>query len=147
MSIPSRLANDGWWLCELPAPALARTVSLQTGIANMATFTTPASDTSAIPENAFLAKPAIAFGLAALADWLFYGQRIGISAVIFAVALTCGSLLANFAGLNRKHVMLAGILVLAGLVPAIEQFNAVSLAFIVLALGVGLLLTNRPRTG
>jgi hypothetical protein len=108
----------------------------------MATFMTPASDTSAIQENAFPAKPAIAFALAALSDWLFYGQRIGISAVIFAIALTCGSLLANFAGLNKKHAMLAGIFVLAGLVPAIEQFNAVSLAFIVLALGVGLLLTT-----
>ena len=31
---------------------------------------------------------------------------------------------------------------LAGLVPAIEEFNAASLTFIVLALGIGLLLTT-----
>jgi hypothetical protein len=76
---------------------------------------------------------AIAFSLAALADWLFYGERIGISAVVFALAVTGGSLLANFSHLNRKQALLAGVLVLAGLVPAIEEFNAVSLAFIVLA--------------
>src|ERR1700692_3551430 len=60
----------------------------------------------------------------------------------FALAVTGGSLLANFSRLNRKQTLLAGILVLAGLVPAIEDFNAVSLAFIVLALGIGLLLTT-----
>jgi hypothetical protein len=89
-------------------------------------------------ENVFPIKMAIAFGLAALADWLFYGQRIGISAVVFAIALTCGCLFANFLRLNAKQTLLAGIVVLVGLVPTIEEFNVVSLAFIVLALGVGL---------
>ena len=50
------------------------------------------------------------------------------------------------AGSNRRS-MLAGILVLAGLVPAIEEFNAASLAFIVLALGVGLSADDQSRTG
>ena len=45
--------------------------------------------------------------------------------------MTGGSLLANFSRLNRKQTLLAGVLVLAGLVPAIEEFNAVSLAFTV----------------
>lgn len=93
-------------------------------------------------ENVFPIKMAIAFGLAALADWLFYGQRIGISAVVFAIALTRGCLFANFLRLNAKQTLLAGIVVLAGLLPTIEEFNVVSLAFIVLALGVGLLLTT-----
>jgi hypothetical protein len=104
-------------------------------------------DVRSARENAFPFKLAIALCLAALADWLFYGERIGISAVVFAIALTCGSLLANFSRLNRKRTLLAGAVVLAGLVPAIEEFNAVSLAFIVLALGVGLLLTTGREPG
>jgi MFS family permease len=114
----------------------------------MADFTTPVSNAGSIQGNAFPVKPAVAFALAALADWLFYGQRIGISVVLFAIALACGALLANFARLDRKQVLLAGILVLAGFVPAVEEFNAASLLFIALALGVGLLLTtNRKLTG
>src|SRR5882757_2238570 len=148
MPIPSRLANDGWWLCESPSTALVCKFPIQRGSAKMADFTTPASNASSVQDNPFPVKPVVAFALAALADWLFYGQRIGISALLFAIALACGSLLANFARLDRRQISLAGILVLAGLVPAVEEFNAASLFFIALALGVGLLLTtNRHLTG
>lgn len=93
-------------------------------------------------------RPAIALALAALADWLFYGQRTGISAVIFALALTGAAFLANFARLNKAQVLPAGLLVLFGVVPAVEEFNAASLFFMVLALGVGLsLATDRKLTG
>ena len=53
----------------------------------MADFTMPASNAGSVQDNAISVKLVVAFALAALADWLFYGQRIGISAVIFAVAL------------------------------------------------------------
>ena len=65
----------------------------------MADFTTPVSDTNALRKNAIAVKPAITLVLAALADWLFYSQRVGISAVIFAIALICGSLLARPSGI------------------------------------------------
>src|SRR6266568_2743302 len=91
---------------------------------NRADFNAPVSNAGSVQDNAFPVKPVVAFALAALADWLFYGQRIGISAVIFAVALACGSWLTNFARLGRRQIILAGILVLAGLVPAVEEFNA-----------------------
>ena len=42
----------------------------------MADFSTPVSHAGSVQENAFPIKPAIALALAALADWLFYGQRI-----------------------------------------------------------------------
>src|SRR3981189_2545960 len=122
MTIPSRLANDGWWLCERPSATLVCTFPLQTGSAKMAEFSTPLSNAGSIQENTFPAKLPIALALAALADWLFYGQRIGISAVVFAIALACGVLLANFARLNRTQLLLAGALLLAALVPAIEEF-------------------------
>ncbi|OCK54252.1 DUF4173 domain-containing protein [Bradyrhizobium sp. LMTR 3] len=108
----------------------------------MTDLTTPASDAGSAQASPLPVKPAIAVALAALADWLFYGQQIGISAVVFALALALGSLTANFATLNRSRMLLAGVLVLAGLAPAIEEFNAASLAFMILALGVGLLLTT-----
>ena len=112
----------------------------------MVDFTAPASDAGSVQEGTFPVKAAIVLALAALADRLFYGHGIGISATIFAVAVACGSLLANLATLNRKQVLLAGVLLLVALVPAIEEFNVASLTLMVLALGTGLLLTtNRDR--
>jgi len=148
MPIPTRLANDGWWLCERPSPALVRSFSFQTGSAIMADFITPAPEAGSVPESTFPVKPAIALTLAALADWLFYGHGIGISAAIFAIAVACSSLLVNRPRVDGKQTHLAGVLLLAALVPAIEEFNVASLAFMVLALGVGLLLTtNTERRG
>src|SRR3954469_24281092 len=148
MSVPTRLANDGWWLCERSTTALVCNFPLQTGSAMMADFTAPASNAGSVHEGTFPVKAAIVLALAALSDWLFYGHGIGISAAIFAVAVACGSLFANLATLNRKQVLLAGVLLLVALVPAIEEFNVASLTFMVLALGTGLLLTtNRDRHG
>jgi len=52
----------------------------------------------------------VAIGLAALADWLIYGQWIGISIVVLAIAVSCGSLLANFTAMNRRRALPAGVL-------------------------------------
>lgn len=89
-------------------------------------------------------KLAIAFALAALADWLFYDQRVGVSVVVFALALACGSLVANLAGLDRRQIAPAGLVLLAGLVPALEEVNPASLALVLLTLGVGLLRVTNP---
>lgn len=110
----------------------------------MTDFTTPASDTGIARKSTLPIKPAIALALAALADWLFYDQPVGISAVIFAIALILGSLLANFAAMDRTKLSLAGFVAAAGLVLAFEEFNAISLAFIMLSLGICLqLITSR----
>jgi hypothetical protein len=144
MPIPTRLANDGWWLCDRPSLALVCNISLQPGSVDMTDFTTPASDAGIVRKSALPTKPVIALALAALADWLFYDQPVGISAVLFTIALIFGSLLANFATFDRKQLLLAGLLAVVGLVPAFEEFNAISLAFIMLALGICLqLITNR----
>ncbi|QPF88258.1 DUF4173 domain-containing protein [Bradyrhizobium genosp. L] len=90
------------------------------------------------------AKTAAALALAALADWLFYDQRPGISVVIFAAVLACISLAANRDHLDRRRLLLAGTILLVGLVPAMEDLNAASLAFAVLALGAALMLTTNP---
>ena len=91
-------------------------------------------------------KLAIALALATLADWLFYDERIGLSLVIFAIAIACGSGIANHALLNRRHTMLGGIIVVIGLIPAIEEVNAASFIIMILALALGLLLATNPDT-
>jgi len=144
MTIPTRLANDGWWLCEPSPTTLARHIPLKAGNATMADIITPASDASAAEQSTFPVKPAITLALAALADWLFYDRSIGISATVFVLALAGGSLLTNFSTYRKKHALLASILLLLALMPAVEELNFLSLLFIILALGVCLqLATNR----
>ena len=127
---------------------LVRNFSFQTGDAAMADLSTLASEGGFAQQNSLAVKSTIALALAVLADWLFYEHGVGISAVIFAIALACGSLLANLAELRRKEVRLAGALLLTALLPAIEEINPASLALLALALGVGLLLTtDRGRRG
>lgn len=105
---------------------------------------TPASGTGIARNSTLPIKPAIALALAALADWLFYNQPVGISAVLFAISLILGSLLANFATMDRTQLSLASVLAAAGLAPAFEEFNVISLGFIMLSLGICLqLITNR----
>lgn len=110
----------------------------------MVDFSSPAPSAGSVQENIFPVKPAIAVVLAALADWLFYDQQIGISAVVFTLALICGSVLVNLATLEKTQALLAGLVVLLGLLPAVEEFNTASLIFMLLSLGVGLqLAANR----
>jgi hypothetical protein len=65
--------------------------------------------------------------------------------VLLAVALMCGSLLANSDGLDRKRARLAAIVFLAGLVPAIEDLNLLSFLFIFLGLGLGIAILTNPN--
>ncbi|WP_308444421.1 DUF4173 domain-containing protein [Bradyrhizobium sp. RD5-C2] len=90
------------------------------------------------------AKAAAALVLAALADWLFYDQNAGLSAVLFAFALAGVSLAANFGHVAHHRLPIAGAIVVAGLMPALEEVNAATLAFAVLALGTALALTTNP---
>lgn len=111
----------------------------------MTDFTTPESDTGIARKSTLPIKPAIALALAAFADW-FYDQPVGLSVVIFTIALLLGSLLANFATIERSQLPLAALLATAGLVPAFEEFNGVSLAFIMLSLGICLrIVLNRSN--
>jgi hypothetical protein len=87
----------------------------------------------------------IALGLVVLADWLFYDQRAGLSVALFAVALMCGSLAANFGGLDRTRAVRAAAIFLTGLMPAVEELNPVSFAFLIVALGSGIAILTDPN--
>lgn len=112
----------------------------------MSSLSPTAPDALPVQGNAFLKRLAITLCLAAFADGLFYGQTIGISAVLFAIALAGGSLIANFARARRRTVATAGLLMLVGAIPAVEDFNALSIGMIVLALAAGVRLITTART-
>ncbi len=102
----------------------------------MTSLAPPEIETRSVDNKLLPVKIAATLALAALADWLFYDQRLGLSVVIFAVALACASLFVNLGNLGHRRLLLAGLL------PAIEELNAASLVIIVLALGAGLMLTT-----
>ena len=116
MSIPTRLANDGWWLCDSPtvAPIAVPLRITRKGYAVMTNFAQPESIAAPVRTNVIALRLAAAIGLAALADWLFYEQYVGISVVIFATALAGCALLTNLAVLDRGRLLPAGIVLVAG---------------------------------
>jgi hypothetical protein len=116
----------------------------------MTSLTSPLPDIHTASRISTMLKLVIALALTGFADWLFYDHRSGISVVLFAVVLAAAALLANIDQLARRRAGLAGLVVLAGLAPVVEELNALSLFFIVLALAMSLaLVTGRElsRTG
>ncbi|OKO84748.1 DUF4173 domain-containing protein [Bradyrhizobium sp. AS23.2] len=107
---------------------------------------TATTDIQSIRPSALSARLAMALALAALADWLFYDQRMGLSLVIFAIAIACASLLANHATLDLRRAVTGGAIVALGLVPAVEEFNTLSFLVLVAALAIALLLATNPDT-
>ncbi|GLR95462.1 MULTISPECIES: DUF4153 domain-containing protein [Bradyrhizobium] len=107
---------------------------------------TSTTDIPPIRPSALSAKLAMALLLAALADFLLYGRRIGLSLVILAVAIACASLLANRAALDFRRAVTGGAIVALGLVPAVEELNALSFLILVAALAIALLLATNPET-
>jgi len=112
----------------------------------MSDFAAPAAERRA--DQHFPLKLATCIGLAAAADFLFYGQRLGLSVTIFVVALIFISLALNHALIDRKRATIAGIIVVAGLLPIVEDPNVLSFLFVVLATTSAVaLLTNPELTG
>jgi Domain of unknown function (DUF4153) len=143
MPVPSRLANDGWWLCDRPAiaPVIIRLPNIQRD--SMTHLAQPEPTTVRGWTNIVSIRLATAIVLAGLADWLFYDENAGISVVIFAIALAGVSLMTNLETVDRQRLLLAAIILIAGVVPAIEDCNTISLGFVLLALGVAAaMLTN-----
>lgn len=108
--------------------------------------TTSTTEIKPIRPSALSAKLALALVLAALADFLLYGQRLGLSLVIMAIAIACASLLANHATLDHRRAAIGGAIVALGLVPAAEELNTLSFPILVAALVVALLLATNPET-
>jgi hypothetical protein len=104
----------------------------------------PLPDVQSKTRNLLPVKLALALGLAALADWLFWHQRIGLSMALFAVSLLAGSFLANLGGLKPRRSYLAAIVLLVALLPAVEELDFFSLFFVLAGLIVSVALLTNP---
>jgi len=107
---------------------------------------TIAADFRPIRHSAIPAKLGCALALAALADWLFYGHRIGLSLTLFAIATICISMLFNHAALDPRRGIIGAAILVAGLIPAIEELNPLSFLILVTAIAIALLLATNPET-
>src|SRR6476620_6945268 len=124
MTIPTRLANDGWWLCADRPPLRAATNR------DEKEFQMTDVPTSAAPLPALFSrirgKLILAAILAALADWLFYGHGLGVSLALFLMLVAASSLLTNSLVASRRQILLGVTLLIAGWLPIIESFNCLS---------------------
>ncbi|MBH5403096.1 DUF4173 domain-containing protein [Bradyrhizobium sp. CNPSo 4010] len=102
------------------------------------------TDIQPIRPSALSAKLAMALLLAALADWLFYGQRIGLSLTLFAIATACASALFNHAALDLRRAAIGGAILTLGVVPAVEELNTLSFLILIASLTIALLLATNP---
>lgn len=110
----------------------------------MTNLAQPESVLAPVRPNIHVIRIAAAIALAALADWLLYDRRPGISFVIFALALASVSLVTNPGTIDRKRLLAAGAVVIAGLIPAIEDVNTLSFGLALLALGVAAAMLTNP---
>ena len=110
----------------------------------MQSIAPPIPDIRSVQANPLPSRLAITLGLAALADWLFYNERIGISLVLFAVVLIGCSLTANRAASSGRRTLLAIVIVIAGIIPAIEELNPLSMALLAVALGIAVSIGTNP---
>jgi hypothetical protein len=90
-------------------------------------------------------KLAATVALAALADWLFYDQPLGITVVLFAAALVTCSLLINWPAADRSRTLVATLVAVAGLIPAVEYLDTLSFWLLTLAIGLALVILSHPK--
>ncbi|MDN5003578.1 DUF4173 domain-containing protein [Bradyrhizobium sp. GCM10027634] len=107
---------------------------------------TIADDIRPTGHSSIPAKVGLALALAALADWLFYGERIGLSLSLFAIATACVSALFNHAVMDLRRALTSAAILVAGLVPAVEELNPLSFLILVAAQLLALLLATNPET-
>jgi hypothetical protein len=72
---------------------------------------------------------AIGLGLVALADWLFYGHMVGISAALLLVALAAAAALANPLHASKRDTMIAGGILVASVIPLVLDISILSVLF------------------
>ncbi len=72
---------------------------------------------------------AMVLALVALADWLFYGHAVGISALAFLIALAAGVILANPLRASAREMLIALGILVAALVPLAAEVSILSVLF------------------
>ncbi|WP_246682976.1 DUF4173 domain-containing protein [Mesorhizobium sp. B2-8-3] len=109
------------------------------------TMMAPASKTSPVPS--YCRRVGAAALLVALADFLFYGQPVGITVFIFATVLAATVVAMHPAALSDGRVWLKPAALFAALLPLVENVSPLSLLVAVAALAVfALSLAGRLRS-
>jgi hypothetical protein len=141
------LANDGWWLYESPSivPAQAPQRRHSKGQIRMTSLAPPLPEAVSVRMRLLPCKLVATLALAGLADWLFYNQLPGISAVIFAITLVTCSLLINWPAADRSRTQAAVVVTVVGLIPAIEYLDTLSILLLALAIGLALAILSHPK--
>jgi hypothetical protein len=145
MTIPTRLAHDGWWLCA-DLPALRSPTHRDEEDYQMTDVPTSAAPLPVL-FNSTSRKLILAAILVALADWLFYGHRMGVSLALFLMCLAVSSLLTNPVPADRRQIFLGMTLMLAGWLPIIESVNPLSVLIAVLTTTVVVASLTNPFIG
>jgi hypothetical protein len=144
MSIPTRLANDGWWLCVPPTPSIdvapfpANAGQDSMKSISLAAFPMPVLSCS-LPR-----KLAVAAGATAFADWLFYDHTIGLSLALFLLVLAGLSLLTNRMRAGRREALVAVGILIAGVAPIVEQLSPLSALLGILAVAAAVSALTTP---
>jgi hypothetical protein len=74
----------------------------------------------------WLFQLAMGLALVALADWLFYGHAIGISAALLLVALAMAGVVANPVFASKRDTLIACAILVASMVPLIINLSILS---------------------
>lgn len=85
--------------------------------------------------------------LVILADWFFHAHRMGISAVMFALATGVAARIASARTTHRRDILRAALLLFITLVPLAEAVNVLSLAFAAAGLGAFVLMAEGRWAG
>jgi hypothetical protein len=91
-------------------------------------------------------KAAFVIALAALADWLFYGHNIGISAALFLAALGGAAIAANPRRASRRETGAAVAVMVAGFVPMVIQPSFLATIFGVVGVAYAAMATTETGT-
>src|SRR3954454_6557406 len=121
MTIPTRLAHDGWRLCD-NLSALRATTHRDEDEFQMTDAPTSAAPLPAL-FNTTGRRLMLAATLVVFADWLVYGHRLGVSLALFLMLLAALSLLTNPITATRRETSFGVTLLLAASLPIIESLN------------------------
>jgi hypothetical protein len=89
-------------------------------------------------------KLIVALAATALADWLFYDQKIGLSVALFLSVLAGLSLVTNPLRAGPRQSLFAAAVLLVGLASVVEEFNVLSASLAVFAVAVAISSLTNP---
>lgn len=145
MPVPTRLANDGWWLCaaeasSVPAHSPAHfNVGLSSMINSLASTRTLTSSLENVPKRLLVAG-----ALTGFADWLFYGHAVGLSLAVFLLCLAACAFITGPLHIGWARCSIAFGILCLGLAPLMEEANPLSISIGFLSAAVTAAILTNP---